>query len=43
MRKGGIHDYENFAQDILKHIKDKPISFEVFSDGSVRTRAASAF
>ena len=43
MRKGGIHDYENFAQDILKQIKDKPISFEVFSDGSVRTRAASAF
>jgi transaldolase len=32
MRKAGIHDYENFAQDILKQIKDKPISFEVFSD-----------
>jgi transaldolase len=32
MRKAGIQDYENFAQDILKHIKDKPISFEVFSD-----------
>jgi transaldolase len=32
MRKAGIHDYENFAQDILEQIKDKPISFEVFSD-----------
>ena len=32
MRKAGIQDYESFAQDILKHIKDKPISFEVFSD-----------
>jgi transaldolase len=32
MRKAGIQDYEAFAQDILKEIKDKPISFEVFSD-----------
>ena len=32
MRKAGIRDYEAFAQDILKEIKDKPISFEVFSD-----------
>src|SRR6266481_4457640 len=32
MRKAGIQDYENFARDILKEIKDKPISFEVFSD-----------
>ncbi len=32
MRKVGIQDYEAFAQDILKEIKDKPISFEVFSD-----------
>jgi transaldolase len=32
MRKVGIQDYETFAQDILKEIKDKPISFEVFSD-----------
>jgi transaldolase len=32
MRKVGIQDYESFAQDILKEIKDKPISFEVFSD-----------
>jgi transaldolase len=32
MRKVGIQDYETFAQDILTEIKDKPISFEVFSD-----------
>jgi transaldolase len=32
MRKAGIHDYKAFAQDILSEIKNKPISFEVFSD-----------
>ena len=32
MRKVGIVDYESFARDILREIKDKPISFEVFSD-----------
>jgi transaldolase len=32
MRKAGISDYESFAKDILRHIKDRPISFEVFSD-----------
>src|SRR6266571_5249529 len=32
MRKAGISDYTSFAQDILKVIKDKPISFEVFAD-----------
>lgn len=32
MRKAGISDYKTFAQDILKTIKNKPISFEVFSD-----------
>jgi transaldolase len=32
MRKAGILDYELFARDILTEIKDKPISFEVFSD-----------
>jgi transaldolase len=32
MKKAGIKDYESFARDILKEIKDKPISFEVFSD-----------
>src|SRR6516162_2907313 len=32
MRKVGISDYESFAKDALAFIKDKPISFEVFSD-----------
>ena len=32
MRKAGIQDYESFARDILKEVKHKPISFEVFSD-----------
>ncbi len=32
MRKAGIKDYERFAKDILKSVKKKPISFEVFSD-----------
>lgn len=32
MKKAGIVSYRGFAQDILSHIKDKPISFEVFSD-----------
>jgi transaldolase len=32
MRKAGIVDYKAFALDILSEIKDKPISFEVFSD-----------
>ena len=32
MKKAGITDYESFAKDILSVIKDRPISFEVFSD-----------
>lgn len=32
MKKAGITDYVTFAKDILTHIQDKPISFEVFSD-----------
>ena len=32
MRKAGISDYKAFASDILGVIKDRPISFEVFSD-----------
>src|ERR1044072_3519197 len=32
MRNAGVSDYESFAQDILKAIPDRPISFEVFSD-----------
>lgn len=32
MRKAGITDYRAFALDILEVIREKPISFEVFSD-----------
>jgi transaldolase len=32
MKKTGIKNYEAFAKDILSIIKEKPISFEVFSD-----------
>ena len=32
MRKAGIKDYKKFAIELLNHIKQKPISFEVFSD-----------
>ena len=32
MRKAGVTDYRSFCKDILKYIKDKPLSFEVFSD-----------
>ena len=32
MNKAGIADYRAFAKEILAAIKDKPISFEVFSD-----------
>jgi transaldolase len=32
MRKAGIQDYCKFAADVLDVIKDRPISFEVFSD-----------
>ena len=32
MRKNKIKNYELFAKKILKKIKKKPISFEVFSD-----------
>lgn len=32
MRKSGVSDYERFSCQILEHITDRPISFEVFSD-----------
>lgn len=32
MRKAGVADYAAFAREILDAIKDRPISFEVFSD-----------
>jgi len=32
MRKAGITNYSEFAKQVLNEIKEKPISFEVFSD-----------
>lgn len=32
MRQAGVADYEKFAREILEVVKEKPISFEVFSD-----------
>ncbi len=32
MRKAGVSDYQAFALDVLREVKDRPISFEVFSD-----------
>ncbi|MBU3606155.1 transaldolase [Polynucleobacter sp. MWH-Creno-3A4] len=32
MKKAGLTDYRTFCKDILVLIKDKPLSFEVFSD-----------
>src|SRR5258708_11759418 len=32
MRNAGVCDYEAFAQQALQVVKEKPISFEVFSD-----------
>ena len=32
MKKNGITDYKSFAKDLLKIIKNKPVSFEVFAD-----------
>ena len=32
MAKIGIPDYEKFSREMLEHIPDRPISFEVFSD-----------
>lgn len=32
MRQAGITDYRGFAKAVLREIRDRPISFEVFSD-----------
>ena len=41
MRKAGISDYEGFAKEVLREIKDRPISFEVFADDFEENEAAS--
>lgn len=41
MRNAGIADYKAFAQDVLKAVPDRPVSFEVFAD-DFPTMAAQA-
>lgn len=38
MRRAGISDYEEFARSVLEVIREKPISFEVFSDDFAEMR-----
>ena len=38
MRKVGLTEYETFARAVLKEVKSKPISFEVFSDDFTEMR-----
>lgn len=38
MRQAGISDYAGFAKELLTHITDRPISFEVFADDSDEIR-----
>jgi transaldolase len=38
MRKAGVSNYEGFAREILETVRDKPISFEVFSDDFAEMR-----
>ena len=33
MKKGGVADYRAFAKEVLAHITDVSVSFEVFADG----------
>ena len=32
MRKAGVADYKAFAQEVLRAVPDRPVSFEVFAD-----------
>jgi transaldolase len=32
MRQAGVEDYAKFAQEILREVPDRPISFEIFAD-----------
>jgi transaldolase len=32
MKQSGVTDYEKFARQVLEHVTDRPVSFEVFSD-----------
>lgn len=38
MRKAGVGDYVGFARQLLEHITERPISFEVFADDPIEMR-----
>lgn len=38
MKKAGITDYVSFAKEVIEHIPDLPISFEVFTDNFEQMR-----
>jgi transaldolase len=38
MRKVGLTDYARFAQELLEHVTEHPISFEVFADDAEEMR-----
>ena len=39
MRKAGVPNYEAFATEVLRHIADQPVSFEVFADDEMTMEA----
>lgn len=43
MRKAGVADYEAFAADVLRHIKDRPVSFEVIADDEEEMEAQAHY
>ena len=47
MRKSGINDYKKFSKNVLKLIKNKPVSFEIFADDLIsieyQSRAISSW
>jgi transaldolase len=43
LKKAGIVDYKEFAKEVLKHVKEKPVSFEVIADTEIEmVRQASS-
>jgi transaldolase len=42
MRKDGVSDYRAFAKEVLRHVRQQPISFEVFADEFADMRRQAA-
>ena len=43
MRKAGVADYEAFAAEVLRHIQDRPVSFEVIADDEEEMEAQAHY